>query len=186
MRGIMRQSTSQIIILGGVVCLCALLVAPVGAFPLNLGTYDEEKMGKHKEAEELLKDLDLKLSMDSDDIVRIGSGFTVDRTETIEGDVVIIGGGLTVKGAVKGDAVVVGGSMYLESTAVIEGDAAVVGGILQMEDGAVVKGEIVEDIDLTDRMEEAAARHKQALKKHEEARIKMERLRELEELEELE
>ena len=78
MRGSMRRTTSQIIILGGVACLCALLVAPVGAFPLNMGTYDEEKMGKHKEAEELLRDLDIKMKMD----VYIEKGEEVDSIWT--------------------------------------------------------------------------------------------------------
>jgi cytoskeletal protein CcmA (bactofilin family) len=184
MRGSMRQITSQIVILGGVACLCALLVAPVGAFPLNMGTYDEEKMGKHKEAEELLKDLDIKLKMDSDDIVRIGSGYTVGRSETIEGDVVIIGGGLTVKGTVEGDAVVVGGSMYLESSSIIKGDAAVVGGILQMEDGATVMGEIVENIDMELQKEyQMALKEKEkALQEHEEALKELEDLKELDQL----
>jgi cytoskeletal protein CcmA (bactofilin family) len=181
MRGSMRQIKSQIVILGGVVCLCALLVAPVGAFPLNLGTYDEDKMGKQKEAEELLKDLNIKMQMDSDDIVRIGSGFTVEPTETIEGDIVIIGGGLTVKGTVEGDAVVVGGSMYLESSAVIKGDAAVVGGILEMEDGATVLGEVVENID-TQLLKE----HQAALKERDRAlKEKGEALKELEKLQDL-
>ncbi len=181
MRGNMRQKTSQIIILGGVACLCALLVAPVGAFPLNMGTYDEEKMGKQKEVEELLRDLDIKMKMDGDDIVRIGSGFTVGPGETIEGDIVIIGGGLTVKGTVEGDAVVVGGSMYLESSSMIKGDAAVVGGILQLEDGATVLGEIIENIDM-----EIHGEHEEALKEHQEALEELEHLKELEILGDLE
>jgi len=181
MRGSMRRITSQIVILGGVACLCALLVAPVGAFPLNLGTYDEEKMGKHKQAEELLKDLDIKLNMDSDDVVRIGSGYTVGRGETIVGDIVIIGGGLTVKGTVEGDAVVVGGSMYLESSSLVRGDAAVVGGILQMEEGATVLGEVVENIEM-----EVQREHEMAEKERQEALKELEHLKELEQLEKLE
>jgi cytoskeletal protein CcmA (bactofilin family) len=163
MRGSMRQITSQVIILGGVALLCALLVAPVVAFPLNLGTYDEEKMGRQKEAEQILKDLNLQLNMDSEDIVRIGSGYTVGPNDTVEGDVVIIGGGLTVKGTIEGDAVVVGGSMYLETSAVVKGDAAVVGGILEMEDGATVMGEVIEDIDMTGRMAEGSKEQEHAL-----------------------
>ena len=193
MRGSMRRKTSQIIILGGVACLCALLVAPVGAFPLNMGTYDEEKMGKHKEAEKLLRDLDIKLEMDGDDIVRIGSGFTVGPGETIEGDIVIIGGGLTIKGTVEGDAVVVGGSMYLESSSMVKGDAAVVGGILQMEDGATVRGEIIENIDMEiDEDHDLASRKREhrsqerVLREREEALKALQKLEGLEDLEKLE
>jgi hypothetical protein len=148
MRGIMRQIPVPIVILGGAVCVCFLLAAEIAvceAFPLNMGRIDEEKLGKQKEAQKMLEDLNLKLSMDSEDVVRIGSGYTVEVGETVEGDVVIIGGGLTVKGIIEGDAAVIGGSMYLEAGSVIEGDAAVIGGIIQIEDGAVVEGDVVEN-----------------------------------------
>jgi cytoskeletal protein CcmA (bactofilin family) len=183
MRGSMRQITSRIVVLGGMACLCALFAVPVGAFPLNLGTYDEEKMGKHKEAEELLQDLNLQLNVDSNDVVRIGSGYTVAPEETVEGDVVIIGGGLTVKGTIQGDAVVVGGSMYLEDSAVVGGDAAVVGGILEMEDGATVKGQVIEDVDMQGRLAEASKKSKEAMKEQEEALKQLENLKGLEGLE---
>jgi len=108
------------LILTGIVCLCILTIAEAGSFPLKPGTYDEDNLGKQKEAQKILEDLDLKLMIDGDDVVRIGQSFTVGRGETIEGDIVIIGGGLTVKGDIEGDAIVIGGSMYLESSATIE------------------------------------------------------------------
>jgi cytoskeletal protein CcmA (bactofilin family) len=126
-------------------CLCVVIPFLVMAAPLSFGSLDEQTKEKHKEAAVLIDDLGLKIDVNDKDIVRIGSGFAVDEDETIEGDVVIIGGGLTVEGTIKGDAAVVGGSMYLASTAFVGGDAVVVGGILETEEGATVVGEIVEN-----------------------------------------
>ena len=140
-----KSMCKSALILTGIVCLCMLTVARAGSFPLKPGTYDEDKLGKQKEAQKVLEDLDLDLNIEGDDVVRIGESFTVGRGETIEGDIVIIGGGLTIKGNIEGDAVVIGGSMYLESSATVEGNAAVMGGLLQKEDGATVLGSIVEN-----------------------------------------
>lgn len=137
--------SKPMLILTGIVCLCMLTVARAGSFPLNPGSYDEDNLGRQKEAQKVLRDLNMKMSIEGDDVVRIGESFTVGRGETIKGDIVIIGGGLTIKGKIEGDAIVIGGSMYLESSATVEGDAAVMGGLLQKEEGATVLGTIVEN-----------------------------------------
>lgn len=82
---------------------------------------------------------------DSEDaIVRIGESVEVTEGDTIRGDVVSIGGSITVRGYVDGDAVAVGGSIVLEYPGVIEGDAVSVGGGIEKGEGTRVGGETVE------------------------------------------
>lgn len=147
--------------------------------PLEFGSLDDEAKEKQAKAKAMISSLGIDLSITGEDIVRIGSSFAVDEDETIEGDVVIIGGGLTVEGTIEGDAAVIGGSMYLASTAVILGDAAVVSGIIEMEDGAIVKGEIHEKADMMAELRELHELEKERLDLH---REKLEKLEELEEL----
>jgi cytoskeletal protein CcmA (bactofilin family) len=128
-----------------VVCLSMVAACLVSATPLEFGSLDDESREKREKAEKLMQSLGMSINVNDEDIIKIGAGYAVDEHETVEGDVVIIGGGLTVEGTIGGDAAVIGGSMYLASTAVIEGDAVVIGGILEMEDGATVNGEIVEN-----------------------------------------
>lgn len=89
-------------------------------------------------------DVSKYLDLDENDILKIGQSFTVPQKMVVEGNVVVIGGALTVEGKINGYAVVIGGSSYLASTSVVEGDAAVFGGILQMEEGAAVLGKVIE------------------------------------------
>ncbi|MGD9141823.1 MAG: polymer-forming cytoskeletal protein [bacterium] len=104
-----------------------------------------EKLESLEGLEELAGvDLSRYLDLDEGDILKIGQSYTVPEDMEVEGNVVVIGGALTVAGSIKGNAVVIGGSSYLTSTSVVEGDAAVFGGILQMEDGALVWGETIE------------------------------------------
>ena len=58
------------------------------------------------------------------------------------GDIVAIGGSVTIDGTVKGDAVTVGGDMHLDENASIAGDLVTVGGGLSRHPGAVVKGDV--------------------------------------------
>jgi cytoskeletal protein CcmA (bactofilin family) len=127
-----------------ITCMCMLTACLVCGTPLEFGSLDDEAGEKREKAEAMIMSLGMGTEIDDEDIVRIGSGYAVDEDEIVEGDVVVIGGGLTVEGTIEGDAVVIGGSMYLASTATIEGDAAVVSGIIEMEDGAVVLGDILE------------------------------------------
>ena len=128
-----------------VVVACLSLAFKIQADPLAMGSLDSSTQESQHKAQELIDDLGIGLSIEGNDVVRIGSGYTVAEDETVEGDIVIIGGGLTVNGKVNGSAVVIGGSMYLASTAVVEGDAVVIGGILQQEPGSLVRGEVVEN-----------------------------------------
>jgi hypothetical protein len=80
-----------------------------------------------------------------DDVVRIGGGsITVEENERVEGDVVAIGGPVTVKGEVTGDVVAVGGGLTLGPHAVVRGEVTAVGGPLKRDPQAQVFGKVNE------------------------------------------
>ena len=147
-----RVSASTSSKLAGLACLflaltlgLALTSVTAIADPFQFGTVDEDKEQSRFEAQKALQEVGANIDIQGADIVRIGSSYAVDQDEVVNGDIVIIGGALTVEGKINGDAAVIGGSMYLASTSVIAGDAVVIGGILQKEDGAVIRGQIVEN-----------------------------------------
>lgn len=74
------------------------------------------------------------------DLVRIGGGVTVARDEVVEGDVVSIGGSADIDGEVARDVTVVGGSLNLGPDSLVRGDIAVIGGTLNRSPGARVYG----------------------------------------------
>jgi hypothetical protein len=76
--------------------------------------------------------------------VRFGGTITVNEGETVEGDVVVIGGMARVNGRVTGEVVVVGGSAQLGPTADVTGDVVVVGGRLDRNPSARIGGEVEE------------------------------------------
>jgi hypothetical protein len=78
------------------------------------------------------------------DIVRFGGDVTVERGESVDGDVVVFGGNGQIDGEVNGDAVVIGGRLTLGPEANVVGDVAVVGGTLSRDPGASVGGEVSE------------------------------------------
>jgi len=80
---------------------------------------------------------------EGEDRVAFGQDLVVEEGEVVEGDVVCIGGDLTVKGSVKGDAVSVGGKLTVTSTAVVDGDIVTVGGTADVSPEAEVGGEKV-------------------------------------------
>lgn len=78
----------------------------------------------------------------SGDLVRFGSGVSVERGDRVD-DLVVVLGDAQVAGHVRGDAVVVLGALSLSETARIDGDVVVVGGELKVQEGAVIDGELV-------------------------------------------
>jgi hypothetical protein len=78
------------------------------------------------------------------DMVRFGGDVAVGLNERIQGDVVSIGGSVTVEGEVTGDVVAIGGPVTLGSQAVVRGDLNVVGGSLTRAPGARVFGDLNE------------------------------------------
>lgn len=79
------------------------------------------------------------------DIVRIGGGaVNVAENERVEGDVVAIGGPVTVDGEVTGDVVGVGGGLTLGPHAVVRGEVTAVGGPFKRDPQAQVFGKVNE------------------------------------------
>jgi hypothetical protein len=76
------------------------------------------------------------------DLVRIGGGVTVGRDEVVEGDVVAIGGLADIDGEVTREVTVVGGSLNLGPEAVVRGDVTVIGGSLNRSPGARIYGKV--------------------------------------------
>ncbi|MGE0448012.1 MAG: hypothetical protein AB7Q29_00330 [Vicinamibacterales bacterium] len=74
------------------------------------------------------------------DRVRIGGSVSVSSGETVDGDVVAVGGSVQVDGTVRGDVVSVGGSITLGPQADVDGDVTVVGGVLRRDPAARVGG----------------------------------------------
>ena len=79
------------------------------------------------------------------DIVRIGGGaVNVAENERVEGDVVAIGGPVTINGEVTGDVVAVTGGLTLGPRAVVRGEVTAVGGPFNRDPQAQVFGKVNE------------------------------------------
>ena len=76
------------------------------------------------------------------DLVHIGGGISVARDEVVDGDAVAIGGSADIDGQVNRDVTVVGGSLNLGPEAVVRGDVAVIGGSLHRQPGARIDGKV--------------------------------------------
>lgn len=76
----------------------------------------------------------------SNDLVRFGQDIEIPAGKVIDGDVVAIGGSVTVYGRVKGSCTAVGGSVSVRGNGVVEGDAVSVGGVTTTSDSASVGG----------------------------------------------
>ncbi len=85
---------------------------------------------------------DVNIDLDSNDnnLVRFGEDITIPADKVIDGDVVAIGGDVTVYGRVKGDCVSVGGTVNVVDNGVVEGDAVSMGGGVATSDSASVGG----------------------------------------------
>lgn len=76
-------------------------------------------------------------------IVKVGEDIEVAENDTVDGDVVVVGGDISCKGVVTGDAVAIGGDVVVEGNGVIEGDATAIGGKVVKLGNGRVEGEIV-------------------------------------------
>ena len=85
---------------------------------------------------------DVNIDLDSNDnnLVRFGEDIVIPADKVIDGDVVAIGGDVTVYGRVKGDCVSVGGTVDVKDNGVVEGDAVSMGGGVATSDSASVGG----------------------------------------------
>ncbi|HEU4724219.1 MAG TPA: hypothetical protein VFU59_02865, partial [Candidatus Eisenbacteria bacterium] len=93
---------------------------------------------------------------EGNDLVRFGEDITIPEGRVIEGDVMAMGGSITVLGRVKGDAVAFGGTVHVKGKGVVEGDAVSLGGGVVTSDSASVGGSDVSvgkfDFDHMNRM----------------------------------
>ncbi len=85
-------------------------------------------------------DLELKYDNSDNNLVRFGEDITIPEGKVIDGDVVAIGGSVTVLGRVKGDCVSVGGAVIVKGKGVVEGDAVSMGGGVTTSDSGSVAG----------------------------------------------
>jgi hypothetical protein len=76
------------------------------------------------------------------DRVQFGSSIHIREGEVVDGDVVAIGGAVTIDGEVRGDVVAVGGGMTLGPKASISDNVVVVGGPLNRDPAARVGGRV--------------------------------------------
>ncbi len=86
---------------------------------------------------------DSSFSDESSDIFKFGEDVTVDRSDIVRGDLVVIGGTVNIAGRVMGDVAVIGGDLYVNSGAEINGEAVVIGGRLEEDPEASIQGEKV-------------------------------------------
>jgi hypothetical protein len=78
------------------------------------------------------------------DRVSIGNSAVVREGETVDGDVVAVGGSVTVDGDVRGDVVAVGGGITLGPKASVANNVIVVGGSLRRDPAARIGGRVQE------------------------------------------
>jgi cytoskeletal protein CcmA (bactofilin family) len=74
------------------------------------------------------------------DAVTFNGDTEIAEGDTIQGDLVVKYGTLTVRGAVNGDILVVNGSIVIKSTAHIKGNVRSMNGSIIKDDGAIVEG----------------------------------------------
>ncbi len=79
----------------------------------------------------------------SGDVVRFGSNILIRAGETVVGDVVAMGGDVTVDGHVEGDVVALGGDVLLGPAGRVDGQVVTLGGQLHEQPGSHVGGQRV-------------------------------------------
>ncbi len=79
------------------------------------------------------------------DVLGLGGRLTVEKGGRVDGNVAVVGGDVSVAGEIRGDLAVFGGHVTLHDGAVVGGDLLVTGGKLEQAAGAVVRGEVLEN-----------------------------------------
>jgi hypothetical protein len=77
---------------------------------------------------------------DANDLVRFGEDVEIPADRVVDGDVMALGGSVTVYGRVKGDCIAIGGTVRVKGAGVVEGDAVSLGGGVFTADSADVRG----------------------------------------------
>jgi hypothetical protein len=84
---------------------------------------------------------DVDLDLESDSKTKTYEGdVTIEEDKTIESNVVVKGGDLTVYGTIDGDVLIVGGTLYVKDGGRITGNVRVINGDIVREKGGIVEG----------------------------------------------
>jgi hypothetical protein len=83
------------------------------------------------------------LAVESGSIIRFGEPVVVKADEVVDGDLLSIGGDVTVAGTVSGDVAIVGADLHLLPTGVIKGDILTFGGTIHQQPGGEIRGQRV-------------------------------------------
>ncbi|MFA5834011.1 MAG: hypothetical protein WDA22_11105 [Bacteroidota bacterium] len=90
--------------------------------------------------DESLQDRDKSNSKISSDAVTFNGNTEIVETDTVQGDLVVKNGTLTVRGTILGDVLVVNGDIELKKTSNILGNVRAMNGSISKDDGAYVEG----------------------------------------------
>ncbi len=107
---------------------------------------DEEGIilnGKKYHYEDLEDSIVSSLTIEGGSIIKFGEPLVVKKDEIVDGDVLSLGGDVTVAGTVTGDVAIVGANLHLLSTGVIKGDMLTFGGSIHQEPGGEIRGQRV-------------------------------------------
>jgi hypothetical protein len=75
------------------------------------------------------------------DLLVFGGNVTLQVDSRVAGDVVVLGGNVSSDGTIDGDVTIVGGNVRLKSNALVRGDIHTVGGSLSKSEGARIEGQ---------------------------------------------
>jgi len=85
------------------------------------------------------------------DLLAFGGRVHVMRDSVVDGNVMSLGGEMTIEGRIEGDVVAMGGTVELSSSAVVMGDLVVFGAV-KRDRGAVVRGDTIEGLEASARI----------------------------------
>ena len=81
-----------------------------------------------------------KLDKETPDAITFNGDTEIAENDTIQGDLVVKNGTLTIRGIVLGDVLVVNGDIIVKRTALVKGNARAMNGSITKDDGAIVEG----------------------------------------------
>jgi hypothetical protein len=82
------------------------------------------------------------------DLVVIGGELGIEFGAKVKGDIVVIGGGLRLDGETTGSAIVIGGTVAVGERAVVSHDMVTLGGAFRRAEGARIGGDIITNLPL--------------------------------------
>lgn len=77
------------------------------------------------------------------DLTGFNSIIVLEQDSTVQGDVAVFGGSISVAGRVSGNVVSMGGSVTLGDTAIVGGDVVAFGGSIEQAPGATILGQVL-------------------------------------------